>query len=476
MECYKCLYTKHLVKKRKTWEDGFLVVKAGLAVLHDDDGRQLQEGVRLPSSALSSDDGPLKSFAGLLVTVEEKCGVQDLPSGLSDAGKLPSAAACNLGASAASTGTLRTEEPGSNGAGPAQRKVVPSLGRRTCQHFMPPKPITTKVDDNLADVSNIKGVRTKSTTGKPQQLSHGAQHLHDAHAQQHAVDPQTHQDSDTGCLLDGRIKYDVNNPNGGQRQQHPGFAEDTPWGSLDRSTLSSNAFQGADPSADKTGASRGGAGARPITATTTVLVPCGSAFQENRPAMRSDDDILALIGLVPESLPKPAHAVQHKPTTGTNPGNHHMGFNGSQNRGPGSCAGILGPDVSLQQRLTAGAPVLKDSHSSGSGLWVSRYRQPQLERPQPPDALTDLNWDSTELDDPWDGADNYLTAGSGHGGRDPVLTKSNVLRPTNTWGGITATGRADPLSAAAAPTTTSLDWAGGGLAAGVASSVAAVPE
>ncbi|GIL55585.1 hypothetical protein Vafri_11136 [Volvox africanus] len=478
MEYYKCLYTKHLVKKRKTWEDGFLVLKAGLAVLHDVDGRQLQEGVRLPSSALLCDDGPLKSFAGLLVTVEEKCGIQDLPSGFSDAGKQPGIVAFTSGSSAASTATVRPPEPGFNGVAPAQRNVVPVLGRRTCQHFMPPKPIAAKAANKLKDASNVKGLQTDLTTGKPQQRSHGARHLQVGHAQEHAVDRQTHQNNDESCLLNAPKTHHVNNPSKDQRQQKPGFTDDTLWGPLGRSTWSFSRFHGADSSANETSENRG-AVAHPITATATatVLVPRGgSAFQENKSAMRTDDDILALIGLGPESPPKQANTVQHPPTAGTNLGNHHMDFGGSQNWGGGSCAGVFGPDVPLQQRLNARAPVLKDSHSSGSGLWNSRSRQPQPERPQAPDALTDLNWDSTDLDDPWDSANPCrLPAGSVHGGGAPVPSKTKPIRFTNNWGGTAVGGRADP-PIAAAPATATRDWASGDLAARVASPVAAVTE
>ncbi|GLI60456.1 hypothetical protein VaNZ11_002613, partial [Volvox africanus] len=474
MEYYKCLYTKHLVKKRKTWEDGFIVLKAGLAVLHDVDGHQLQEGVRLPSSALFSDDGPLKSFAGLLVTVEEKCGVQDLPSGLSDARKQSGVVACNSGSSDALKATVRTAESGFIGAAPAQGNVVPVLGRRTCQHFMPPKPIAAKAGDKSTDASNVKGLQADLKTGKPQQRSHGARQLQIGHAQEHAIDRQAYQNSNEGCFLNDPKTHHANNLSKDQRQQKPCFPDDTLWGPLGRSTWSSSTFHGADSSA---GANRG-AVAHPITATATVQVPRGvSAFQENRSAMRTDDDILALIGLGPDSPPKQANAVQHQSTAGTNLGNHHMGFNESQDRGGGSCAGVFRPDVPLQQRLNARAPVLKDSHSSGSGLWSSRSRQPQPDRPQAPEALADLNWDSTGLDDPWDGANTCsLAAGSGHGGCAPVPSKPNPLHSSNNWGPIAVGGWANPHSTATASAAATRGWASGDLTAGIASSIATVTE
>jgi hypothetical protein len=45
----RVLYTKQLQKKKKTWQDGFVLIRAsGSAVLLDEDGKELSSCVRLP--------------------------------------------------------------------------------------------------------------------------------------------------------------------------------------------------------------------------------------------------------------------------------------------------------------------------------------------------------------------------------------------------------------------------------------------
>jgi hypothetical protein len=46
----RVLYTKQLHKKKKTWQDGFVLVRAsGSALLFDEDGKELGRCVKLPA-------------------------------------------------------------------------------------------------------------------------------------------------------------------------------------------------------------------------------------------------------------------------------------------------------------------------------------------------------------------------------------------------------------------------------------------
>jgi Protein of unknown function (DUF2439) len=44
----RILWTKHLVKKQKTWHDGFCIVRGRTGVLYDEDGRVWLYVVRRP--------------------------------------------------------------------------------------------------------------------------------------------------------------------------------------------------------------------------------------------------------------------------------------------------------------------------------------------------------------------------------------------------------------------------------------------
>jgi hypothetical protein len=45
----RVLYTKQLQKKKKTWQDGFVLIKAsGPALLYDEDGKELASCIKLP--------------------------------------------------------------------------------------------------------------------------------------------------------------------------------------------------------------------------------------------------------------------------------------------------------------------------------------------------------------------------------------------------------------------------------------------
>ncbi|KAG2493974.1 hypothetical protein HYH03_007901 [Edaphochlamys debaryana] len=125
MDHYKALYTKHLAKKRKTWEDGFLVVNGGNASLYDASGRLLQSGVRLPADT----DGHLSVFAGLLVTKDDPCPPSDLPAGIpGGTGSAPASAPAPAAA-----------------AMPAQKPSIarlPKVAKRGGHAFMCPRPLT----------------------------------------------------------------------------------------------------------------------------------------------------------------------------------------------------------------------------------------------------------------------------------------------------------------------------------------------
>lgn len=211
MDYYKCLYTKHLVKKRKTWEDGFLVVKGGVATIHDADGRQLQEGVRVPSSALdsSSDDGPSKCFSGLLVTVEEKCDTNNLPVALSDAEKHPGATSGSLNAS-----KIESALP-EQGLVPVQRSAIPVLGRRSSQHFMPPKPLSAKPADQTTNVARFCGPRLSEHVHKQPHKLDSAAHRDGL---ERPVDQSTRTDA---WLRDAHGRRDDLPPLPQERQHHP---------------------------------------------------------------------------------------------------------------------------------------------------------------------------------------------------------------------------------------------------------------
>jgi hypothetical protein len=45
----RVLYTKQLQKKKKTWQDGFVLVRpSGSALLYDEDGKELASCIKLP--------------------------------------------------------------------------------------------------------------------------------------------------------------------------------------------------------------------------------------------------------------------------------------------------------------------------------------------------------------------------------------------------------------------------------------------
>lgn len=131
---YRCLYTAHLVKKKKTWIDGFLHVRDGSFSLYDENGKILQSGVRFSASHLS-DGTHVKEFAGLLVTVDAPCEPSELPASLQSGGSIAgafegSAPAKHVGAQSAPAPT-------------AAPRSVPMLGRRAAfaRKFEPPRPL-----------------------------------------------------------------------------------------------------------------------------------------------------------------------------------------------------------------------------------------------------------------------------------------------------------------------------------------------
>lgn len=46
----RVLYTKQLQKKKKTWQDGFVLIRVGgSALLYDEEGKELASCVKLPA-------------------------------------------------------------------------------------------------------------------------------------------------------------------------------------------------------------------------------------------------------------------------------------------------------------------------------------------------------------------------------------------------------------------------------------------
>jgi hypothetical protein len=77
---FRVTYTTQLQKKKPKWEDGYLNTSAsGSGSLHAEDGRQLGEGVRLPSVEA---DAELSCFGGYKVRVDDVCPAEELPPSL----------------------------------------------------------------------------------------------------------------------------------------------------------------------------------------------------------------------------------------------------------------------------------------------------------------------------------------------------------------------------------------------------------
>lgn len=82
---WKVLYTKQLTKKRKTYQDGYVICKEnGSAALLDEDGATLCNTRILVTQTLT-EDVELKCFDGYLVNVDCKCEAKDLPQGCGSA-------------------------------------------------------------------------------------------------------------------------------------------------------------------------------------------------------------------------------------------------------------------------------------------------------------------------------------------------------------------------------------------------------
>lgn len=81
MDCYRALYTKQLTKKKKTYSDGYVVLKeTRSASLVTDEGSTLST-TRLPSSlALGPDSSDLTCWEGFLVNLDGCCTFKDIPA------------------------------------------------------------------------------------------------------------------------------------------------------------------------------------------------------------------------------------------------------------------------------------------------------------------------------------------------------------------------------------------------------------
>lgn len=144
---HPCLYTKHLVKKKKSWSDGFVVIKgSGVASLHAEDGSTLSSGVRLPAHATTSEE-QIKAFDGYLVTIEPvACAADALPASMQSLLSAPAA-----GPTPGPTGPQgqprgpthhpkQQQGPHGTASAPATR-VAPVISGRRPLAFMPPKPL-----------------------------------------------------------------------------------------------------------------------------------------------------------------------------------------------------------------------------------------------------------------------------------------------------------------------------------------------
>lgn len=88
----RILWTKQLTKKKKTYNDGFVLVKPTReAILYDEDGKELGFCSRFPSSIDITSDDNIKCFEGYLVQGDCACdyheikGVHDQQPGSADA-------------------------------------------------------------------------------------------------------------------------------------------------------------------------------------------------------------------------------------------------------------------------------------------------------------------------------------------------------------------------------------------------------
>ncbi|PNH11551.1 hypothetical protein TSOC_001642 [Tetrabaena socialis] len=392
MQFHKCLYTKHLVKKRKTWEDGFIRFAAdGDTSLHDADGKLLESGVRLSADALTASEGPLKQYAGLLVTLEEPCPPHELPAALA-----PAAHAAPAATNFAQTGRAPAAPPGSAwlrpppagglggsgpvpgpGAGPAcapgSRRVVPMLGRRAgnAAAFVPPKPLNAAAAAPPAAAAGpplgaqgaagqqqlparLHAAAPAAAAHRPHppepQRPRAAPHL-EAAWQQQPYDPPASDDvhvpagaaAERRWQQQERATQQRREGRGAQGEQQAGWGEQASWCGADAGL---GAVVASNPRDAPLGAYGSGA-ALPVP----HLAAAAPASAGDASTFRTDDDILALLGFASQTTAAGTPTPQHASTVAP-------GFGGPSGPHASSCSGVQPPRATPTPQLAPSRPPL----------------------------------------------------------------------------------------------------------------------